>query len=62
MSMGYRPLMRKRFSKPTSIMSDQSYLGHINTVNDQLNDELTKLAQKMQMFQDQRSIGSDVTS
>ena len=62
MSMGYRPLMRKRFSKATSLMSDQSYLGHINTVNDQLNDELTKLAQKMQMFQGQRSSGSDVQS
>ena len=54
--------MRKRFSKATSIVSDQSYIGHVNTVNDQLNDELTKLAQKMQQFQDQRSVSSDVQS
>ena len=33
-------------------MSDQSYVGNVNNVNDQLNDELTKLAKRMQMFQD----------
>lgn len=60
-SIGYRPLMKRNFSKATSIVSDQSYLGNINNVNDQLNDELTKLAQNMQMFEDQKSV-SDVQS
>lgn len=59
-SLSYRPLVKRNFSKAASVVSDQSYLGNINNVNDQLNDELTKLAQRMQMF-DQKSV-SDIDS